>query len=133
MASNFTLESANPKLARMIKPVDSQCRAFKVAIEVLGRPWCALILNVLQAEPLRFSEIRDRAQGPGDKILSARLKDLEARGLILRQVEPGPPVRVTYELTDSGRGFGEVAQAIERWGRGLGSNAKASRRKAPRG
>ena len=120
----------------MVKQVDSQCRAFQLAIEVLGRPWCALILNVLQAGPLRFSEIRERAQGPGDKILSGRLKDLEARGLVLRQVGAGPPVRVTYELTDSGRGFGEVAQAIERWGRGLGANPRASRqphRKAARG
>ena len=119
----------------MVKLVDSQCRAFQLALEVLGRPWSALILNVLQRGPLRFSEIRERAQGPGDKVLSGRLKDLEARDLILRQVESGPPVRVTYELTDSGRAFGEVAQAIERWGRGLGSNAKVlvqPNRKAPR-
>jgi len=119
----------------MAKPVDSQCRAFQLALEVLGRPWCALILNVLQEEPLRFSEIRERARGPGDKVLSGRLKDLEARGLVLRHVEPGPPVRVSYELTDSGRAFGEVAQAIERWGRGLASNPKVSRqtnRKATR-
>ena len=120
----------------MAKPVDSQCRTFQVALEVLGRPWCGLILNVLQEGPLRFSEIRDRAQGPGDKILSGRLKDLEARGLILRQVAPGPPVQVTYELTESGKGFGEVAQSIEHWGRQLRSNPKAPRRpsrKAPRG
>ena len=48
----------------------------------------------------------------------------------------GAHVRVSYELTDGGRAFGEVAQAIERWGRGLGSNPKASRqpnRRAPRG
>jgi DNA-binding HxlR family transcriptional regulator len=120
----------------MVKPVDSQCRAFQLALEVLGRPWCALILNVLQAGPLRFSEIRERAQGPGDKVLSGRLKDLEARGLVLRRVEAGPPVRVIYELADSGRAFGEVAQAIERWGRGLGTSPKAARqrnRKSPRG
>ena len=47
-----------------------------------------------------------------------------ARGLVLRRVEPGPPVRVTYELTESGRSFGEVAEAIERWGRGLKPAAK---------
>jgi DNA-binding HxlR family transcriptional regulator len=86
---------------------------------VLGRPWTGLILTVLQAGPLRFSEIGDRARGPGEKVLSARLKDLEARGLILRRVEPGPPVRVAYELTNKGRAFGEVAAAIERWGRTL--------------
>jgi DNA-binding HxlR family transcriptional regulator len=119
----------------MAQRVDSQCRTFQNALEVLGRPWCALILNVLQEGSLRFSEIRERAQGPGDKILSGRLKDLEARRLVLRQVEPGPPVQVTYELTESGKAFGEVAQSIERWGRTLDSKSKAPRkvtRKAPR-
>ena len=103
----------------MAKTVDSQCQAFQKAIEVLGRPWNALILNVLQAGPLRFSELAVAAQGPGDKVLSARLKELEACGLLTRQVEPGPPVRVSYALTDEGQGFNEVARAIERWGRSL--------------
>jgi DNA-binding HxlR family transcriptional regulator len=101
------------------KRVDSQCRAFQLAIEVLGRPWNALILNVLQAGPLRFTELAAAARGPGDKVLSARLKELERCGLVERQVEPGPPVRVRYELTSEGRGFADVASAIERWGRRL--------------
>jgi len=101
------------------KTVRSHCRAFQLAIDVLGRPWNALILNVLQAHPLRFSELAAAAKGPGDKVLSARLKELEKHGLIERQVEPGPPVRVSYELTPRGRRFGDVAIAIERWGRCL--------------
>jgi DNA-binding HxlR family transcriptional regulator len=101
------------------KRVDSQCRAFQLAIDVLGRPWNALILNVLQAGPLRFTELAAAAKGPGDKILSARLKELERCQLIVRQVDPGPPIRVTYELTSAGREFAEVAHAIERWGRSL--------------
>lgn len=108
-----------PILKSVKKVVDSQCRAFQQAIEVLGRPWNALILNVLQARALRFSELSSAAQGPGDKVLSARLKDLEADGLISRHVDPGPPVRVTYELTPQGRSFHDVAAAIERWGRCL--------------
>ena len=103
----------------MTKRVDSQCRSFQTAIEVLGRPWNALILNVLQEGPLRFSELSERAQGPGDKVLSARLKELEARRLLTRHVDAGPPVRVSYELTRSGRTFRELAEAIERWGREL--------------
>lgn len=103
----------------MTKPVDSQCRAFQIAIDVLGRPWTALLLNVLQAGPLRFSELSEAAKGPGDKVLSARLKDLEGRGLIRRQVDAGPPVKVTYELTPCGRNFEQVAVAIEKWGRDL--------------
>jgi DNA-binding HxlR family transcriptional regulator len=112
----------------MTKPVDSQCRTFQTAIQVLGRSWNALILNVLQGGPLRFSEISGRAKGPGDKVLSARLKDLEVRGLLLRHVDAGPPVRVAYELTRSGRTFGELAEAIERWGRELVQEAKPRRR-----
>src|SRR6266480_674182 len=103
----------------MKKRVDSQCRSFQTAIEVLGRPWNALILNVLQEGSLRFSELSEHAKGPGDKVLSSRLKELEEQGLLLRQVDAGPPVRVSYELTRAGREFGELAQAIERWGREL--------------
>jgi DNA-binding HxlR family transcriptional regulator len=102
--------------------VDSQCRAFQLAIGVLGRPWTALLLNVLQRGPLRFSELAELARGPGDKVLSARLKELEAKGLVERHVDAGPPVRVTYELTPCGRRFGEVAGAIERWGREIVAN-----------
>ena len=101
----------------MTPPVDTHCRAFQTAIDVLGRPWTAVILNLLQSGPLRFSEIGERAPGLGDKVLSARLKDLEARGLVLRTVDPGPPVRVGYALTEQGCAFSQVAEAIEKWGR----------------
>jgi DNA-binding HxlR family transcriptional regulator len=110
----------------MTKAIDSRCQAFQLAIDVLGRPWNALILNVLLAGPLRFSEFSERAEGPGDKVLSARLKNLEERGLVLRHVAHGPPVRVTYELSDKGRAFEQVAQAIERWGEKLVRDEKAS-------
>jgi DNA-binding HxlR family transcriptional regulator len=112
------------------KSVDSQCRAFQLAIEVLGRPWNALVLNVLQRGALRFSELAAAAKGPGDKVLSARLKELETAGLLLRHVDPGPPVRVTYELTPQGRSFGDVASSIERWGRCLNAVEVPPRKKA---
>ena len=99
--------------------VDCQCRAFQAAVDVLGRPWNAFLLTMLQAGSLRFSEISARPNGPGDKILAARLKELEARGLIDRTVDAGPPIKVSYALTTQGRAFREVAAAIERWGREL--------------
>ena len=117
-------------LGAMAKPVDAQCQAFRNAIEVLGRPWTAQILTVLQAGACRFCEISDGAPGVGDKILSARLKELEARGLIERSVEPGPPVRVSYRLTAKGRAFEQVAQAIERWGQELVGAGKARAKRA---
>jgi DNA-binding HxlR family transcriptional regulator len=103
----------------MTRHVDSQCRAFQTAIELLARPWTAVILNALHGGALRFSEFAERAPGLGDKVLSARLKELEARGVLVRQVDPGPPVRVSYELTARGHAFNEVAVSIERWGQEL--------------
>jgi DNA-binding HxlR family transcriptional regulator len=103
----------------MTKRVDPGCRAFQTAIDVLARPWSGLILGLLSAGELRFSELEARAHGVGAKTLSARLKDLETRGLVVRSVEPGPPIRVHYALSAKGRAFERVAEAIQRWGRQL--------------
>lgn len=97
-------------------PGSSQrCAAFKAAMEVLGRPWNGVLLHALHEGPLRFSELGEQVQ-IGDRMLSARLKELEAGGLVSRHVEPGPPVRVSYALTPLGAGIGDVQRAIERWG-----------------
>lgn len=101
------------------KGVDPHCEAYQRAIDLLARPWTGLILQLLQSGPCRFGELEERTKGIGAKTLSARLKELEARGVVARAVEPGPPVRVTYTLTEKGKGFGQVAAAVERWGRDL--------------
>jgi len=104
---------------RMGKRVDPHCRAFQNAVELLARPWTGLILSLLQNGPLKFSELEERTRGIGAKTLSARLKELEARRVVARSVQTGPPVRVQYILTSKGRAFEQVAAAIERWGREL--------------
>jgi DNA-binding HxlR family transcriptional regulator len=101
------------------KPVDLTCQAFQTAIDLLARPWTGLILGLLHDGPLRFSELEEKAKGVGAKTLSARLKDLEGRGILARHVDAGPPVRVQYTLTSRGKAFGQVAEAIEKWGRDL--------------
>ena len=101
------------------KRVDPHCKAFQNAVDLLARPWTGLILSLLQNGPLRFSELEEHTRGVGAKTLSARLKDLESRGLVKRDVQAGPPVRVQYALTAKGRAFEQVAAAIERWGREL--------------
>src|SRR5205807_9992031 len=116
MSRGFLLGSTMVTLATMPKPVDSQCRTFQTAIQVLGRPWNALILNVLQEGPLRFSALSERAKGAGDKVLSSRLNELEAQGPLVRQVDAGPAVRRSAEATRAGRVFGELAPARARRG-----------------
>jgi DNA-binding HxlR family transcriptional regulator len=118
----------------MGKPINVQCRAFQSAIDVLSRPWNGLILGMLQGGPLRFGELEERSGGLGPKTLSGRLKALEARGLIRRTIETGPPVRVSYSLTAKGQAFEKVTEAIERWGQDLvaGEPSPAEPSPAPR-
>ncbi|MGE0733665.1 MAG: winged helix-turn-helix transcriptional regulator [Alphaproteobacteria bacterium] len=93
------------------------CPKFQTALDVLARPWNGLVMAVLfQFGPLRFSELRKHLSAMGDRVLAARLKELEARQLIVRRVEPGPPVRVAYELSETGRGFRDVVLALAEWG-----------------
>lgn len=101
----------------MAKVLDPLCPAIQSALEVLGRPWTGLVLAVLQDGALRYSELAGRMPGIGDKVLCARLKELEERDLVVRLVEPGPPVRVAYRLTPKGAGFKKVVTAIDAWGR----------------
>jgi DNA-binding HxlR family transcriptional regulator len=102
---------------------------FQAAMDVLARPWNGLVMALLEeAGPLRFSELRERLTTMGDRMLSARLKELEARGLVERTVAPGPPVKVTYALSELGHGFGDVQRALGRWGEKL----SAAKRPRPR-
>jgi len=92
------------------------CRCFRMAIDLLAKPWTGQILWILQEGPLRFNELATKVQGIGEKVLSARLKELECQGLLVRRVLPTTPVRVEYELTCKGQGFHEVVEAVTRWG-----------------
>ncbi len=99
--------------------LDPSCSAFQAAVAILARPWNARLLTVLQRRALRFTELTEGLPGIGDKILSARLKQLEANGLVARRVHPGPPIRAEYALTRKGRTFRKLAGAIQRWGHEL--------------
>lgn len=104
------------------------CPKFQAAMEILARPWNGLIIATLEeGGSMRFSELRERLEAMGDRMLSQRLKELEARGLVAREVSPGPPVRVAYALTGLGRGFREVELAIGRWGERFASLPPRSR------
>jgi DNA-binding HxlR family transcriptional regulator len=92
------------------------CARFEAAMEVLGKPWTGLVFAALEGGPRRFGALRDAISDIGDRMLSVRLRELEQRGLVLRRVIDGPPVRVEYELTAAGRGFREVADAMRKWG-----------------
>jgi DNA-binding HxlR family transcriptional regulator len=100
----------------MKRPCPRLCEKFQVAMDVLAKPWNGLVIATLDEGPLRFGELGERIETIGDRMLSCRLKELEAQGLVVRRVLAGPPVHVEYALTEVGQGFHQVAQAIGRWG-----------------
>src|SRR5438477_12163556 len=80
------------------------CPLYHEAVEMIGRRWTGAIVEVLmQGGSLRFSEIAQAVPELSDRLLSERMKELEARGVVERTVFAGPPVRVEYALTDMGR------------------------------
>ncbi len=85
-------------------------------MDVLAKPWTGLVFVALEGGALRFRELRDAVGSIGDRMLSLRLRELEQKRLVRRHVIAGPPVRVEYELTEAGRGFREVSDAVRRWG-----------------
>jgi DNA-binding HxlR family transcriptional regulator len=98
---------------------------------VLGRRWNGLIIAVLgEGGSLRFSALRERLPAVGDRMLAARLRELEAHGLVVRSVTAGPPVRVAYALSAAGKGFGAVSRAISRWGQRFATPAAPPARTA---
>jgi DNA-binding HxlR family transcriptional regulator len=108
--------SAADRILSVVEHDRGLCATYVVAMDVLAKPWNGLIIAVLEEGPLRFSELSARLPAIGDRMLAARLKELGSHGLVARTVESGPPVRVSYVLTDVGRGFRHVADAVRRWG-----------------
>lgn len=94
---------------------DQLCPRYWRAIDVLGKRWTCLIVCVLMKGPRRFAQIAAAIDGLSEKMLSERLKELEAEGIIRRQVYPDAPVRVEYALTPKGHDLERVVSAIQEW------------------
>ena len=101
------------------------CPYYHQAVELIGRRWTGAILEILmQSGALRFSSIAAAVPDLSDRMLSDRLKELEAHRLVERTVYPGPPVRVQYALTLKGQELAPTLAELKRWARNwLGTSA----------
>ena len=77
---------------------------------LIGGRWAPAIIWYLSQGPRRFSELKDDIQGVSAKVLTTRLKKLEADGVVNREVMPTSPPSVEYSLTELGL---ELKPAIE--------------------
>ncbi len=64
---------------------------------------------------LRYSDLKATIPEVSDRMLSERLKELEAEGIVIRIVTPDTPVRVEYELTDKGRALEAPLRTLGEW------------------
>jgi DNA-binding HxlR family transcriptional regulator len=87
-----------------------------MAAEVLCTRWTMVLLRELVVGSTRFNELRRGVPRMSPALLSKRLKDLEAAGIVMRSKVPGEPDVYAYTLTAAGRDLKPVIEAVGGWG-----------------
>jgi DNA-binding HxlR family transcriptional regulator len=91
------------------------CTEYHHAVELVGKRWTGAILFVLMDGPTRFSEFKRLVPDLSDRLLSERMKELEAEGIVERRVINDTPVKVEYVLTEKGKALEPAVRALKRW------------------
>ena len=86
------------------------------ALSLVGDRWSLLIVRELLQGPKRYTDLTHGLPGIGTNILAARLRDLEACGIVQKRTLPPPAASTVYELTEYGAGLKEALYALARWG-----------------
>jgi DNA-binding HxlR family transcriptional regulator len=101
----------------MAKALDRSCPVART-LDLIGERWTILVLRDLVLHgPRRYQDFQESLEGIAPNTLSARLKALEAAGLVERELYSEHPPRLEYHLTDKGRSLGPVLAALRDWGK----------------
>jgi DNA-binding HxlR family transcriptional regulator len=103
--------SLDPESEACVRGDAALARAF----EFLGKRWNGVVLGNLREGPAGFRELSRAIGGISDSVLSDRLSDLAEAGLIARTVDDGPPLAVSYALTDRGTALVPALEQISLW------------------
>jgi DNA-binding HxlR family transcriptional regulator len=103
------------------------CARFHRAVELIGGRWTGAVIRLLLNGRMRFAELRSAIPDISDRMLSERLRELEAEGIVARIVVPETPVRVEYELTEKGRALEHALAAVGKWAERWVTEAKPAR------
>jgi len=93
-----------------------QACAIARALDVVGERWSLLLLRELTLGPRRYRDLTTGLPGIPSNVLAARLKDLQAAGVITRLTLPAPTDVTVYELTDAGRALQPALNELLHWG-----------------
>lgn len=102
------------------------------ALDLVGDRWTLLVVRELLLRDCRFTDLRRGLPGVATNLLTERLRELEAAGLVERVDAPPPVATTLYRLTDRGRDLAPVLRELTRWGlpemlRGAGDDAQSVR------
>jgi DNA-binding HxlR family transcriptional regulator len=98
------------------------------AFDLLGKRWTGVLLATLRGNAVGFRVLSRAIPGISDSVLSDRLSELTAAGLIVRSVQEGPPVSVSYALTEAGGALLPALEQISEWANQYLPAAAAGRR-----
>lgn len=88
----------------------------EATLHLIDGKWKAIILYHLLSDTIRFNELRRRLSGITQRMLTRQLRELQADGLIHREVYAEVPPRVEYSLTKRGRSLEPVVRTLWTWG-----------------
>jgi DNA-binding HxlR family transcriptional regulator len=86
------------------------------ALDVVGERWSLLVVRELLDGPKRYRDLQDGIPGISTDVLAARLRDLEADGVVTRRSLPPPAASRVYELTEMGWGLAPAVSSLAKWG-----------------
>jgi DNA-binding HxlR family transcriptional regulator len=84
-------------------------------VELIGKRWAGAIIWALSERPHFFAELSQTVPGLSDRLLSRRLRELEAEDMVKRSVHAGTPPRVSYALTEKGTALRPAIQELSSW------------------
>ena len=88
----------------------------ETTLMLIGDKWKVLILRDLMDGAKRFGQLKQSVGNVSQKVLTAQLRDMEAKGLLSRKVYAEVPPRVEYSLTELGRSLKPILDAMWTWG-----------------
>ena len=88
----------------------------ETTLMLIGNKWKVLVLRDLMSGTKRFGELKKCIGNVSQKVLTAQLRDMEEKGLVIRTVYAEVPPRVEYTLTDTGYSLKPVLDALCEWG-----------------
>jgi DNA-binding HxlR family transcriptional regulator len=99
------------------RQVEDRCPV-EATLAVIGGKWKAVLVFYLKRGGAhRFAELRRKTHGISERVLTRQLRELEADGIVRREVFAEVPARVEYSLTEYGESLGPVTEAMCQWGK----------------